>query len=93
MCIQCSKRVVAYQYCLKLIQAIYLFFFVLPDPDRTFFCNPGRENDIKIRLEDFEKRAPSPLSFTLIGTSGVTVVTLLDFCQRVRHHNNNTDEK
>ena len=54
----------------------------LPDPESTLFCNPGKENDIKIRLEDLEKRAPSPLSFTFIGTSDAIVDKALDFCEK-----------
>lgn len=63
----------------EVMRPFYFNFLCLPDPESTFFCNPGRENDIKIKLEDLVKRAPSPLSFTLIGTSGVIVVKALDF--------------
>ena len=61
---------------------------VLPDPESTFFCNPGRENEIKIRLEDLVKRAPSPLSLTLIGASGVKG---LDFCDNGKTSNSISD--
>ena len=36
----------------------------VPAPDKTFSDDPGKEKDRRRKLEELEKRAPSPLILT-----------------------------
>ena len=39
-----------------------------PAPDRTFSEEPGKEKERRRKLEELEKRAPSPLTLTHISS-------------------------
>ena len=49
--------------------ASYYYFMYIPVPDKALCCNPRRENDRRMILEDLENFAPSPLIFIPIGSS------------------------
>ena len=39
-------------------------FLHIPAPDNTFSDEPGKEKERRRKLEELEKRAPSPLTLT-----------------------------
>ena len=40
----------------------------VPAPDKTFSDEPGNEKERRRKLEELEKRAPSPLTLTHISS-------------------------